>query len=191
MTAIDTTGAGDCFVGVLAAALSRGATLPEAMRRAAVAGSLACTIVGAMPSFPTRPPDRCGPGAGGADSSEGKGHEQDQILSTAIPGTTTPSRSCSRREPDIWISSASRPCTATTRSRTPRVNALTILELAGLDVPLARSADPLAREPKVAVAVHGKSGLDGADLPDPTRRPSTRTPWTSSSTCAPPDIAAS
>jgi ribokinase len=54
VTAIDTTGAGDCFVGVLASALTRGATMPEAMRRAAVAGSLACTIVGAMPSFPTR-----------------------------------------------------------------------------------------------------------------------------------------
>jgi ribokinase len=53
VTAIDTTGAGDCFVGVLASALTRGATLPEAMRRAAVAGSLACTVVGAMPSFPT------------------------------------------------------------------------------------------------------------------------------------------
>jgi ribokinase len=52
--AIDTTGAGDCFVGVLAAALLRGATMPEAMRRAAVAASLACTIVGAMPSFPMR-----------------------------------------------------------------------------------------------------------------------------------------
>jgi ribokinase len=54
VTAIDTTGAGDCFVGVLASALTRGATLPQAMRRAAVAGSLACTVVGAMPSFPTR-----------------------------------------------------------------------------------------------------------------------------------------
>ena len=54
VTAIDSTGAGDCFVGVLAATLSRGATMPEAMRRAAVAGSLACTVVGAMPSFPTR-----------------------------------------------------------------------------------------------------------------------------------------
>ena len=43
VTAIDTTGAGDCFVGVLASALTRGATMPEAMRRAAVAGSLACT----------------------------------------------------------------------------------------------------------------------------------------------------
>jgi len=51
--AVDTTGAGDCFVGVLAAALSRGASIGDAMQRAAVAGSLACTIVGAMPSFPT------------------------------------------------------------------------------------------------------------------------------------------
>jgi ribokinase len=52
--AIDTTGAGDCFVGVFACALSRGASIPIAMRRAAAAGSLACEIVGAMPSFPTR-----------------------------------------------------------------------------------------------------------------------------------------
>jgi len=51
--AVDTTGAGDCFVGVLAAALSRGAAMGDAMQRAAAAGSLACTIVGAMPSFPT------------------------------------------------------------------------------------------------------------------------------------------
>ena len=50
--AIDTTGAGDCFVGVLAAALMRRVSLPVAVRRAAAAGSLACTIVGAMPSFP-------------------------------------------------------------------------------------------------------------------------------------------
>jgi ribokinase len=51
--AVDTTGAGDCFVGVLAAALSRGTAMGDAMQRAAAAGSLACTIVGAMPSFPT------------------------------------------------------------------------------------------------------------------------------------------
>jgi len=54
VTAVDTTGAGDCFVGVLASALARGAKVPEAMRRAAVAGSLACTVLGAMPSFPAR-----------------------------------------------------------------------------------------------------------------------------------------
>jgi ribokinase len=52
--AVDTTGAGDCFVGVLASALARGASLHAAMQRAAIAGSLACTVVGAMPSFPGR-----------------------------------------------------------------------------------------------------------------------------------------
>lgn len=52
--AVDTTGAGDCFVGVLASSLSRGLAMPEAMRRAAAGGSLACTILGAEPSFPTR-----------------------------------------------------------------------------------------------------------------------------------------
>jgi ribokinase len=52
VVAVDSTGAGDCFVGVLAAGMLRGLALPAAMRRAAVAGSLACTIVGAMPSFP-------------------------------------------------------------------------------------------------------------------------------------------
>ncbi len=51
--AVDTTGAGDCFVGVLAAALDRGLEMQPAMRRACVAASMACTLVGAAPSFPT------------------------------------------------------------------------------------------------------------------------------------------
>lgn len=51
--AVDTTGAGDCFVGVLAAALSRNQPMVAAMRRACVAASMACTIAGAAPSFPT------------------------------------------------------------------------------------------------------------------------------------------
>jgi ribokinase len=51
--AVDTTGAGDTFCGVLAARLDRGESLPEAMRFAAVAGSLAVTREGAQPSFPT------------------------------------------------------------------------------------------------------------------------------------------
>lgn len=54
VNAVDTTGAGDCFVGVLASALARGASLHAAMQRAAIAGSLACTVVGATPSFPSR-----------------------------------------------------------------------------------------------------------------------------------------
>jgi ribokinase len=50
--ASDTTGAGDAFVGVLAAALDRGLALPDALRRASVAAGLACTRVGAQTSQP-------------------------------------------------------------------------------------------------------------------------------------------
>jgi ribokinase len=51
--AVDTTGAGDCFVGVLAVAMDRGLEMEPAMRRACVAASMACTLVGAAPSFRT------------------------------------------------------------------------------------------------------------------------------------------
>ena len=49
---VDTTGAGDCFTGVLAAALDRGASLADAMQRASVAAALACTRQGAQGSLP-------------------------------------------------------------------------------------------------------------------------------------------
>jgi inosine-uridine nucleoside N-ribohydrolase len=50
-------------------------------------------------------------------------------------------------------------------------NALKILELcARPDVPVARgAADPLVRRRSVAAHVHGESGLDGPDLPEPSR----------------------
>ncbi len=50
--AIDTTAAGDCFVGVLAAALDRGETLEGALRRANVGAALACTRRGSQGSLP-------------------------------------------------------------------------------------------------------------------------------------------
>src|SRR5262245_21856381 len=51
-------------------------------------------------------------------------------------------------------------------------NALAILELAGLAVPLAVGcATPLAQPSVASAAVHGNSGLDGTDLPEPTRGP--------------------
>ena len=49
---VDTTGAGDAFVGALAAALARGMAMPEALLRANAAGALAATRFGAMPSMP-------------------------------------------------------------------------------------------------------------------------------------------
>ena len=54
VTVIDTTGAGDTFVGTFAAALSEGKDFSEAMRIGVAAGSLACTRRGAQPSIPTR-----------------------------------------------------------------------------------------------------------------------------------------
>jgi len=52
-------------------------------------------------------------------------------------------------------------------------NALRVLELCGRgDVPVAEgAADPLVRKRDVAAHVHGETGLDGPDLPDPTGRP--------------------
>ncbi|KGD86450.1 ribokinase [Rhizobium sp. YS-1r] len=49
---VDTVGAGDTFCGYLAASLEQGLEFAEALRRAAVAGSLACLVRGAQPSIP-------------------------------------------------------------------------------------------------------------------------------------------
>jgi len=49
---IDTTGAGDTFVGVLAAALDRDQALGAALRAASIAAGLACTQIGAQTSQP-------------------------------------------------------------------------------------------------------------------------------------------
>lgn len=51
---VDTTGAGDAFVGALAAAIDARAPLTDALRAAVVAGSLACTAVGAQSGLPER-----------------------------------------------------------------------------------------------------------------------------------------
>ncbi len=50
---IDSTAAGDCFTGVLAAALDRGLPLDAALKRANVAGALCCTRSGTQGSLPT------------------------------------------------------------------------------------------------------------------------------------------
>ena len=49
---VDTVGAGDTFCGYLAASLDQGLGFAAALRRAAVAGSLACLKAGAQPSIP-------------------------------------------------------------------------------------------------------------------------------------------
>lgn len=49
---VDTTGAGDAFVGTLAAALDRGLDWPQALVAATAAGALACTAFGAQGAMP-------------------------------------------------------------------------------------------------------------------------------------------
>jgi ribokinase len=49
---VDTVGAGDTFCGYLAAGLSGGLDLKDALRRAAAAGALACLRPGAQPAIP-------------------------------------------------------------------------------------------------------------------------------------------
>lgn len=51
---VDTTGAGDCFAGSLAAALDRGEPPARALRYAAAAAALQVTRPGAAPAMPTR-----------------------------------------------------------------------------------------------------------------------------------------
>jgi ribokinase len=54
VAAIDTTGAGDCFNGVLAASMHAGLELAAAARRAAAAAALSVTVAGAREGMPSR-----------------------------------------------------------------------------------------------------------------------------------------
>ena len=54
VSAVDTTAAGDCFCGVLAAALDRNEALAAAIERALVAAALACSRPGSQASLPKR-----------------------------------------------------------------------------------------------------------------------------------------
>lgn len=51
---LDTTCAGDAFAGTLAASLAENVAFDLALERACFAGAIACTVIGAEPSVPTR-----------------------------------------------------------------------------------------------------------------------------------------
>jgi len=52
ITPVDTIGAGDAYAGYFCAALDQGRDFEEALKWASVAGSLACTKVGAQTALP-------------------------------------------------------------------------------------------------------------------------------------------
>ena len=54
VAALDATGAGDCFIGVFAAALDRGVNVAQALRRANVAAALSVMRRGSQESMPTQ-----------------------------------------------------------------------------------------------------------------------------------------
>ena len=54
VTPVDTTAAGDAFVGGFAVALAEGRSLADAVRWGSAAGALATTKLGAQPSLPAR-----------------------------------------------------------------------------------------------------------------------------------------
>lgn len=50
--AVDTIGAGDAFVGYFCAGMSKGKVMTDVLREASIAGSLACTKIGAQVALP-------------------------------------------------------------------------------------------------------------------------------------------
>ncbi len=57
-------------------------------------------------------------------------------------------------------------------------NALRMLELAGIDVPVYRGAErPMFCEPVTAHYVHGQNGLGDLDVPEPKRKPEAIRAW--------------
>ncbi|WP_137701023.1 ribokinase [Marimonas lutisalis] len=54
VTPVDTTGAGDCFIGYVAAALEQGLVPPDALRLAAAASAIHVTRPGTADAIPTR-----------------------------------------------------------------------------------------------------------------------------------------
>jgi len=54
VTPVDTVGAGDAFTGAMCAMLAQGWAVQDAARVGAVAGALATTVHGAVPSLPTK-----------------------------------------------------------------------------------------------------------------------------------------
>jgi inosine-uridine nucleoside N-ribohydrolase len=91
--------------------------------------------------------------------------------------------------PEIELLGVTTVCGNQTLEKTT-ANAIRVLDHVGrADLPVAAGAPrPLVREPAVAPDVHGESGLDGPDLPPPSREPSVEhaIDWMASTVAASP-----
>ena len=155
--AVDGTAAGDAFTACLVVSLLEGRARDESLRRACIAGALAASRFGAQ----TVPAHR----RGGRRASMSTpividcdpGHDDAIAILLALAS------------PEVELRGITTVAGNQTLEKTTR-NALKILELAGrTDIPVAAGADrPLVRELRTAANVHGESGLDGPDLPEPS-----------------------
>ncbi|MEU5438414.1 ribokinase [Streptomyces sp. NPDC020719] len=76
VTPVDTTGAGDTFVGALAVALGEGRAMPDALAWASAAAALSVQRVGAVTSMPYRAEIDKAAGGDGSDVAEAGGSGQ-------------------------------------------------------------------------------------------------------------------
>ena len=163
VTAVDGTAAGDAFCAASLVSLLEGRDRDEALRRACAAGAIAASRPGAQPSLPTAA-------------------ELDEILRTMStvpilldcdPGHDDAiALLLALASPELELLGVTTVAGNQTLEKTT-ANAIRLLDAVGrAEIPVAAGADrPLVRERYVAAYVHGETGLDGPDLPPPSRAP--------------------
>ena len=157
--AVDGTGAGDAFTACLVVSLLEGRPRDEALRRACAAGALAASRFGAQ----TFAADGGGGGRAAVTTPIvidcDPGHDDAMAILLALAS------------PEVDLVGVTTVAGNQTLDKTTR-NALVTLEIGGRsDIPVAAGADaPLRRELRTAAHVHGETGLDGPELPEPSAR---------------------
>ncbi len=122
--AIDTTGAGDCFNGVLAAGLLMSRPLSESLRRACAAAALSVTVAGAREGMPTGRGDRrrrWPPRASTPRTRRGRHRPVRDHTPPRGPSRGCSTRSIPRSAPATNPTGASPPATPTTPCRRGQV----------------------------------------------------------------------
>ena len=154
--AVDTTAAGDTFTGYFLSAVSRGLQVKDALLEASMASSIAVSRKGAAPSIPFM--------------SEVAGKTRKiPVIMDCDPGHDDAIAiilACASDRLDV------RAVTTTAGNQTIQKttnNALRILSFIDRKIPVAMGAEkPLRRKLETAPEVHGDTGLDGPEIPEPS-----------------------